>query len=820
MNTPVQQPMWEQALERARLGGWDWNLRTGECHYSRTWFEMLGYARDELEQDSELWLRFTHPDDRERAIASGARHIAGETEAIETELRLRHKDGHWIWVLDRGGIVERDADGAPVRMVGVQTDISMQKAAEQALEQVNERFNLALRAGETGIWQFDIDTGRSLWDRRTREMFGLPANLGELPDGLWHSFLHPEDRERTERAHNIAPGNKDAFKIRYRIVLADGQVRHVETLAAYVGEAQGSGSIVGTIRDISEEVWVTEALNTEKERLRVTLRSIRDAVISTDTDGTISFANASAMALLARSEAELLGRQLDEVLFPHTQVPLAAIVKDAGRSEVTTLDRGVGGHAAFRCTASAMQSATGQALGTVFTLQDVTAEQQHQRALSHAARHDPLTGLLNRAAFDGVLTDRIAVADAHPLAVFYIDLDYFKGLNDYAGHAAGDAALRAIGKQLQLCLPAAAAIARLGGDEFAVALPLVDNGDAETVAAIILAAVRSVDHGAAAGYRQLGASIGVALIHDSQTLSADALAFADDACYAAKSSGRNRFELFSRAGSAFSSGLTAARIVADLADARSDGRLLLYGQEIRDLSDPWHSSGYVEILARLRTRDGKMIAPGEFIPAAERFGMAAPLDHWIIRTALTQYGAIMRGSTGLTLGFNLSAQTLSDPRLWGTIDAQITQTGASPANIVFEITETAAFTNFEAAERFVRSARSRGCRVSLDDFGTGLSSFEYLRRFPVDNIKIDGAFIQNLASHQFDREIVKAISGIAHNLGYTVVAEKIEIPEVITILDEMGVKYGQGFLMHRPEPLDRLVARMFGAYGTARRQPR
>jgi EAL domain-containing protein (putative c-di-GMP-specific phosphodiesterase class I) len=212
------------------------------------------------------------------------------------------------------------------------------------------------------------------------------------------------------------------------------------------------------------------------------------------------------------------------------------------------------------------------------------------------------------------------------------------------------------------------------------------------------------------------------------------------------------------------------------------------------------------VLARLAGRNGNLIPPGEFIPVAERFGIASRLDRWIIRTALSQHGPAMK-SGAITLGFNLSAQTLSDPLLWDFVDAVIAETGAPHSGIGFEITETAAVTNFDAAEQFVRKARERQCRVSLDDFGAGMSSFEYLRRFPVDQIKIDGSFIENIAQSRFDREIVSAITGIAKSLGCAVVAEKIEEQAALDILRNMGVAYGQGFLLHRPEPLEAIVAR-------------
>jgi EAL domain-containing protein (putative c-di-GMP-specific phosphodiesterase class I) len=163
-------------------------------------------------------------------------------------------------------------------------------------------------------------------------------------------------------------------------------------------------------------------------------------------------------------------------------------------------------------------------------------------------------------------------------------------------------------------------------------------------------------------------------------------------------------------------------------------------------------------------------------------------------------------STGMVLGFNLSAQTLSDPQLWSFVDRLIDETGAPPEKIVFEITETAAVTNFDAAERFVRSARERQCRIALDDFGSGLSSFEYLRRFPIDTIKINGSFVQHMAESKFDREIVASINGIAKSLGYMVVAERIENQRTFDMLVEMGVEFGQGYFLHRPEPLENIVA--------------
>jgi len=677
---------WALALERAHLGVWDWTVASGDCYYSPTWWRMLGYEDGELAASSELWLELTHPDDRKRALESGERHIAGLTPSIETELRLRHKDGHWVWVLDRGGIVERDADGRPLRLMGVQTDITRQKEAEAALDEVNVRFRLALAASGTGIWHYDIATNRSFWDARSREIFGLVADTDEVSADLWHTFLHPDDKEATERAHLPPPGSEAVTASQYRIIRRDGEIRHLESLVRFIACAGGAGQILGTVRDITED-------------------------------------------------------------------------------------------------------------------------KKRSQELTYAANHDALTGLWNRAAFDRLLADYIATPRRLPLAVFYVDLDYFKALNDFAGHAAGDLALKSIAAGILASLPSSAHAARLGGDEFALLVPNCGQAEAERLAGAVLAAVRNAE--LAATTRKLAASIGIAFVSDRDTRVADALACADDACYAAKAAGRNRFAVFSVETASGSGGLNAARLAADLVDAMEDGRLKLFGQQIHRLGLPWRDSRQVEVLARLSARNGKMIPPGEFISVAERFGIASRLDRWIVRAALELHGAAMR-SGAISLDFNLSAQTLSDPQLWEFVDTVIAETGAPPAGIGFEITETAAVTNFDAAEAFVRKARERHCRVSLDDFGAGMSSFEYLRRFPVDAIKIDGSFVEHIAESRFDREIVSAISGIARSLGCGVVAEKIEQRVALDILSDMGVAYGQGYLLHRPEPLEAIVARAVG----------
>lgn len=677
-DVPLEANALKHAVQRARLGVWDWDLRTDTCAYSDGWFEMLGYRPDELPPASDLWIRLTHPEDRERAILSGEKHLAGDAAEIETEIRLRHKDGRWIWVLDRGGIIERDPQGRPLRVVGVQTDITRQKLTEEQLVEVNQRFELALEASDIGIWQFDKDTGISFWDQRTRAIFGLPPDSGDLVPGIWHQYLHPEDKQAAEEAHEQTTG--ETRNIRYRIVRADGEVRHVETLTRLVPVLGTSGRLTGTIRDVTEEV-------------------------------------------------------------------------------------------------------------------------ERQRELAWAASHDALTGLLNRSAFEEILAEHVANADEAPFSLLFIDLDYFKAINDSAGHAAGDVTLKAISAGLK-DVAGRATVARLGGDEFVVMLR-ADDGDPIVVSEAILDLIRDVTR-SLSHKTATGASIGIAGITSPAIGPADAMSRADDACYAAKQAGRNQWSVF-EVDRPFSSGLTAAQLVADLADAKLDGRLRLFGQEIRRLADPMGEAVRVEVLARLYSRDGDMILPTELISAAERFGVAAALDRWIIRAALLEFGARLGP---VILGLNLSAHTLSDASLWDFVERTRAEAGVPSSQICFEITETAAFTDASSAETFVRRARAEGYRIALDDFGAGLSTFSYLRQFPVDTIKIDGSFIERIAESALDKESVRSMCRVAAVLGCDLVAEKIERQDSLEVLRDLGVHYGQGFLMHRPEPLPDLLARI------------
>ena len=814
---------WSFALESAGLGVWDSNLVTGQCYYSSTWKKMLGYREDELGDRGDLWLTLIHPDDRQRAIESGERHISGETSQIETEFRLRHNDGHWVWVLDRGRVVEWDAAGKPTRMIGVQTDITDQKNAEHHLTLLNERIQLALDAGQVGLWHFNIETETVLWDRRMREIFGIGPGPEEVPRVTWHKLLHPDDAAMAERAIEDTFKTGAPMKMSYRIVKPNGEIRHVLALARLVRHESVASMLMGSIWDITEQVLSAEALAREKDLYRITLQSIGDAVLTTDVEDRVTFANPAAERLLLREATSLMGLPVSNILNlidEGTGNILTSSTRRAmesrstvDREENALLVRSDGERRSIRDLASPIFNSTGAVTGSVLVVQDVTTARNLQRELSHAATHDALTGLLNRRAFELATSSAIEQAPGFTHHVLlYIDLDRFKMVNDTLGHAAGDALLKMATSSMKNALPNEAIIGRLGGDEFAALIPVADFEYAEQVAERLISEIREIRLEWGGKIQEIGASIGIAVLDDAERTLSELIARADAACYAAKAEGRNRTAIYDPNTGAARQNLASIQAASGILEALSEGRLEVYGQQIHEISKTTDHIVYIEILSRMTTSDGTVILPSEFIPAAERFGLMGIIDRWIIQHTLETYGHRLMMMDNVSIAINLSANTISDPTLWSFLQSIMEQTNVSPSRLIFEITETTAVNNYEVAEQFVRKARAAGCRISLDDFGAGLSSFGYLHHFNVDSIKIDGAFIEKLSNSRLNQAVVASIGGVARELGVDVVAEHVEDADAVTILRSLGIGYGQGFLFHRPQPLEILLHEL-GARG-------
>ena len=427
------------------------------------------------------------------------------------------------------------------------------------------------------------------------------------------------------------------------------------------------------------------------------------------------------------------------------------------------------------------------------------------RQLRHQALHDPLTGLANRRGFEqrlcALLHSARGARRVHALC--YLDLDHFKVVNDTCGHAAGDGLLRALPALLAPCLRPGDTLARLGGDEFAALLEDCPLEEAARIAGALRDAVR--DFRFAWQYRRfaLGAAVGVVAIDAGSHGPASVLAAADAACYVAKDRGTGQVHVAYPRDLALARKRGELRWVARLKHALEDDRFVLHSMSIAPLSGG--PATHHELLLRLTDARGALVPPGAFLPAAERYQLMPLIDRWVIARASERLGdAVARQPTLARhrFGINLSGESLRDPQLLDFVLATFARHALPPAMVYFEFTETAAIANLGAAVEFMRGLRTLGCAFALDDFGSGMSSFTYLKRLPVDWLKIDGSFIRDVVHNPVDQAIVRAVLAVGAQLGIPSVAEYVETEAIRRCVQDLGVHYAQGHAIGLPAPLE------------------
>ncbi len=435
--------------------------------------------------------------------------------------------------------------------------------------------------------------------------------------------------------------------------------------------------------------------------------------------------------------------------------------------------------------------------------------------LRRDAARDALTGLLNRGAFESALA--AAPPDAG-LAVCYMDLDTFKVVNDTAGHAAGDRLLRRIAETLQACLGPDESLARFGGDEFVALLKCESPGQAEDSAEALRAAVRSLYFAWEERPFRISTSLGLAVASPSLPPGDELVRAADLACLAAKESGGNQLFVFHPEAEPVSRRRQERRWVERISRALEENRYELHAQPVVRVGEGQGRTNYYELLVRMRAEDGSLVAPGAFLPAAERYGLASRIDAWVLSDLarrLAEDSSSSQPLAELQFAVNLSGASLSDSDFLAELRAHLVRGSLPGPRLTFEITETAVIHDLARARRFMEDLRRLGCGFALDDFGQGLSSLGHLRSLPVDSLKIDGQFIRNIASDPVDRAMVDAIRRLGQALSLTVVAEFVESEEILNVLQGLNVDYAQGYYLGRPIALDRVLADHSATRGVA-----
>ncbi|MBS0309330.1 MAG: EAL domain-containing protein [Proteobacteria bacterium] len=558
----------------------------------------------------------------------------------------------------------------------------------------------------------------------------------------------------------------------------------------------------------------TEALRAEKERVTVTLESIADGVITTDITGRIDYLNPVAERLTAWKTADAKGKPLREVfhiLDDYSRMPIPNPVETVLQTGETVALAGnavlIGKHGkefAIEETAAPIRDSHGVVRGVVLAFHDVSRSRQIAAQLSYQATHDELTGLVNRREFETRLQQAVhtATVENKQHAFLYIDLDQFKLVNDTSGHAAGDELLCTLSSLLQSKLRAGDTLSRLGGDEFGI---LLENC-APTPAAAIAETLRETVHEFRFVWQDksfvVGLSIGVVnFSNDGMTVS-DIFSAADTACYLAKESGRNRVHVCTPDDKGISIRRGEMQWVSRIQAAIEQQRLQLFCQKIVPLGETTEVGAHFELLLRLCDEEGKIVPPGAFLPAAERFGIMPELDRWVIETAFANFDKLTPDANEqlAMCAINLSGGSISDEHFLPFILQQRERYRIPAHKICFEITETVAIANLSQATHFINELRAIGCRFALDDFGSGMSSFAYLKHLPVDYLKIDGGFVKDMVHDAADAAMVDAINRIGHTMGLKTIAEFVEDDAILAMLVEMQVDYAQGYGIGKPVP--------------------
>ena len=431
---------------------------------------------------------------------------------------------------------------------------------------------------------------------------------------------------------------------------------------------------------------------------------------------------------------------------------------------------------------------------------DISEQRLLTERLSYQASHDSLTGLFNRRELEKRAQAMISQAPRRNGALLFVDLDQFKLINDTSGHSAGDELLVQLAAVMREDLRPGDVLGRLGGDEFGVLLDGISTiDDAMQAAERVRRCIESFIFSWEKRTYTVSASLGVILLSSARSLK-DLFARADTACYLAKEAGRNRIHMYVEDDAAITGRIGEMEWASRIRDALRDDRLLLDYQELHALKPGGETGASIELLLRLRSEDGSVVFPGAFLPAAERFGLMPLIDRWVVETVLANIDRLHPAGRGLSsCAINRSGASLEDNGLFERIEHLITLHGIEPRRLTFEITETVAVRDFGASSALIARLRALGCRVALDDFGAGMSSFGYLKNLELDVVKIDGSFVQAIATDRMSQSIVKAVVEIGHQQGLEVVAEWVSSQDILDVLATMDVDYAQGFALHRPE---------------------
>jgi diguanylate cyclase (GGDEF)-like protein/PAS domain S-box-containing protein len=686
------------------------------------------------------------------------------------------------------------------------------KATQDALRNSEARFRAMSDASPLGIFVSDQQGGCVYTNAAYHEISGL--TFEQALGTNWSRAVHPEDRRRVLAEWHAAARGQEPFQTEFRFLRDDGSVVWTRVNGAAMRDGMEPHAFVQTVEDITERKSTEfglraaeEALFEEKERAQVTLNSIGDAVLTTDLRGKVTYLNLVAEALTGWSREEALGRPLSEVfrIIDATTRQASAnpaqraieADKTVGLAADCVLLRRDGFEFAIEDSAAPIHNRDGRVSGAVIVFHDVSESRAMIQNMAHLAQHDFLTGLPNRVLLTERLSQAIGLAHRHgkQVALLFLDLDYFKHINDSLGHAIGDQLLQSVADRLTTCVRATDTVCRQGGDEFVILLAEIEHPqDAAHVAEKLLAALATSQ---LLGGHELHVtpSIGISVYPEDAHTVDTLMQNADTAMYHAKSSGRNNYQFF-RA----DMNTRAVRrlfVESGLRRALKQGEFVLHYQPQIDLASGAMTG--TEALVRWLDPDLGLIYPEQFVPIAEECGLIVPIGRWVLREACRQVQAWLHmGLRAVPVSVNISAVEFRHKHFLEGVDLILQETGLAPRYLELELTESVLMDDAESSASVLEALKAMGVQIAIDDFGTGYSSLSYLRRFPIDTLKIDQSFVRDIATHADATTIVSAMIGMGRNLKQRVIAEGVETHEQFAFLQTQLCDEGQGFHFSHP----------------------
>jgi len=775
---------------------------------SRGMLELLDLGPSDKQVSFEEFLGYVIPDDEAALMKSIAVATSGRS-SWSHQFRVRTATGKVKWI--RGGATPEPArnDGI-IAFNGLLLDITQQIETEALLESTS-------RIAKIGGWELDVASGDVSVTEQIAAIYELPPDADFRMEPSF-SFFESRAAQKLRDAIARATDTGEPWALELPLTTAKGNHLWVRS----VGHAERVGGktvrLAGTFQDITEVKEAEDALSRATRLNEQILEAAGEGIYGVDMEGRITFVNEAAAKMTGWQRSELIGQRQHEVL-DHSAADGTPYAPENCRTCIALSDGKVHrvSDELFRRKdntrfpvdyVSTPLHENEALLGAVVVFKDVTEAREMTATLSYQATHDSLTGLINRREFERRLDRVINTAKGQRTKNFvaYLDLDQFKIVNDTCGHVAGDELLRRLPPLLTQHLRESDTLARLGGDEFGILIEHCSLAQGHEIMRRVLDTISNFSFVWETHRFQIGVSIGLVEVGATATNLTDVLKRADAACYMAKESGRNRIHIYDEKDIDLTIRHGEMQWVSKIERALNEDRFTLYAQIIKPIRERKGDKINYEILVRIVDPDGAIIAPDQFLPAAERYGLAGRIDRWVIDKTLNWIAQRPAHQAVLeTCAINLSGHSIADSSLLDFVRQRFAALAVSPEKIRFEITETAVIANIEYATKFIDTLRDLGCQFALDDFGSGLSSFAYLKTLNVDVIKIDGAFVKELASDVISETIVRSINDIAHALGRSTVAEFVEDDAILERLREIGVDYAQGYGIARPQPLDEIA---------------